>query len=508
MSVVTENNQESGERISVENIINSTYQADNTTPILVDAYAWNGQFLSSYGLTNEVIKIDDTLVLYFDETVVAGSGDIVISNGSDTRTIAVNDASQVMFNEEYRAVMINPTTDLVPNTQYNVTMASGVVMDTAGNPFSGISDQTTLNYMTIASNPLLIWNSWGSSTALFGPQEFKIDDTFKLYFDEEVVPGSGNIIISNGSDTRTIAINDASQVTYADDSHRVVSIDPLEGLIPNTTYSVQIANGVIRDTDGNSYAGTSNATPLNYTPIASNPLLVWSNPQDDSTLKIDDNITLYFDEEVAVGSGDIVIFNDSNDSDTRTVAINDTNQVTFSNSKTGNTVTINPTVDLIPNTTYSIQIGSEVITDASSNAYAGGDALNFTTLGSKPLLIGSDPSDESPIGIDHNISLTFDKEIVAGNGSIIISSESDTLSISISDSSQVTYADDSLRTISINPLEDLTSNTTYSVQIDSGVIMDTEGNPYDGIHDETTLNFTTEDHISSPTFEDLIWINI
>lgn len=505
MNIATKSNQGSGERIGVGNIINSTYQTDNTTPILVDAYAWDGQFLSSYRLTKDVVKIDDDLVLYFDEAVVAGSGNIVISNGSDTRTIAINDANQVMLNEKYGAVTINPTTNLIPNTQYHVTMASGVVMDTAGNPFSGITDQTTLNYMTIASNPLLIWNSWGSSGVLFGPQEFKIDDTFELYFDEEVVPGSGNIIISNGSDTRTISINDSSQVTYANDSHRVVSIDPLEELIPNTTYSIQIANDVIRDTDGNSYVGTSNATPLNYTPIASNPLLLRSDPQDDSSLRIDDNIILYFDEKVAAGSGDIVI---SNDSDTRTIAINDTNQVTFSNSKTGNSVTINPTVDLIPSTTYSIQIGSEVITDASGNAYAGGDALNLTTLGSKPLLIGSDPSDESPIGIDHNISLTFDKEIVAGNGSIIISSESDTLSISISDSSQVTYADDSLRTISINPLEELIPNTTYSVQIDSGVIMDTEGNPYDGIHDETTLNFTTEDHISGPTFEDLIWINI
>lgn len=72
-----------------------------------------------------------------------------------TRTIAINDASQVMFNEEYRAVTINPAADLIPNTKYNVTIANGVVRDAAGNLFSGISDQTTLNYTTIASDPLL-----------------------------------------------------------------------------------------------------------------------------------------------------------------------------------------------------------------------------------------------------------------------------------------------------------------------------------------------------------------
>jgi len=506
MSVATENDQESGKRNGNGNVINSIYQVDNTTPILVNAYAWNGQFFSSYSLTNDVIKIDDDLVLYFDETVVAGSGDIVISNGSDTRTIAINDASQVMFNEEYRAVTINPAADLIPNTKYNVTIANGVVRDAAGNLFSGISDQTTLNYTTIASDPLLTWNSWGRSAVLFGPQEFKIDDTFELYFDEEVVAGSGNIIISNGTDTRTIAINDASQVTYSDASHRAVSINPLEDLIPNTTYSVQIASGVIRDTTGNSYTGTSDATPLNYTPVASNPLLVWSNPQDDSTLKLDDNITLYFDEEVASDSGDIVI---SNGSDIRTIPINDANQITFSNSKLGNTITINPTANLIPNTTYSIQMGSAVITDTAGNAYAGisdTTMLNFTTLASNPLLMRSNPWDESFIGADNNIFLFFDEDVVAGNGHIIISNGSDTRNIAINDTNQVTF--DGYGTVTINPTTDLIINTSYSIQIASGVIMDTDGNPYEGINDQTTLKFNTIDYTGGAIYADLIGIQV
>lgn len=502
MSVATENYQESGKRN--ENVINSVYQIGNTTPMFVGSNPWNGEFFSSNGLTNDVIKIDDNLVLCFDEAMVAGSGDIVISNGTDTRTIAINDANQVMFNEEYPAVTINPAEDLIPNTKYHVTMASGVVMDTAGNPFSGISDQTIINYTTIASDPLLTWNSWSSSTALFGSQEFKIDDNLKLYFDEEVVAGSGNIIISNGSDTRTIAINDASQVTYSDESHRAVSINPLKDLIPNTTYSVQISSGVIMDTTGNSYTGTSDATPLNYTSVASNPLLVWSNPQDDSTLKLDDNITLYFDEEVAAGNGNIVI---SNGLDTRTIAINDASQVTFSNSKMGNTITINPTADLIPNTTYSIQMGSNVITDTAGNAYTGiSDAtmLNFTTLASNPLLTQSNPWDESFIGVSNNIFLLFDEDVVAGNGDIIISNGSDTRNIAIHDTNQVTF--DGYGAVIINLATDLVTNTAYNIQMASGVIMDTEGNPYEGINDETTLVFYTIDDTGGATYADLIGV--
>lgn len=504
MSVATENDQESGKRIG--NVINSIYQIDNTTPMFVGSYTWNGQFFYSDSLTDYTIKIDDNLVLSFDEAVMAGSGDIVISNGSDTRTIAINDASQVTFNE-YGEVTINPTADLIPNTQYHVTMASGVIMDTVGNPFSGFSDQTALNYTTIASDPLLTWTSWGSSTAPSDSPEFKIDDNLKLYFDEEVVAGSGNIIISNGSDTRTIAIHDANQVTYTDDSHRAVSINPLEDLIPNTTYSVQIASGVIMDTAGNSYAGTSEATPLHCTPVASNPLLEWSNPQDDSTLKLDDNITLYFDEEVAAGSGNIVI---SNGFDTRTIAINDASQVTFSNSKMGNTLTINPTADLIPNTTYSIQMGSDVITDTAGNAYAGISdtaTLNFTTLTSNPLLYSSSNLwGESFIGIDDNIFLSFDEDVVAGNGNIIISNGSDTRNIAIHDTNQVTF--DEYGTVIINLATNLVTNTTYNIQMASGVIMDTEGNPYEGINDETTLKFTTIDDTGGATYADLVGIQV
>ena len=81
MSVAIENDQESGKRIG--NVINSIYQIDNTTPMFVGSYTWNGQFFWSDSLTDEVIKIDDNLVLSFDEAVMAGSGDIVISNGAE-----------------------------------------------------------------------------------------------------------------------------------------------------------------------------------------------------------------------------------------------------------------------------------------------------------------------------------------------------------------------------------------------------------------------------------------
>jgi hypothetical protein len=42
----------------------------------------------------------------------------------------------------------------------------------------------------------------------------------------------------------------------------------------------------------------------------------------------------------------------------------------------------------------------------------------------------------------------------------------------------------------------------------SGVIMDTEGNPYEGINDETTLKFNTINDTGGATYADLIGIQV
>jgi uncharacterized delta-60 repeat protein len=87
------------------------------------------------------------IVLTFNETVQAGTGNIVISNGADTRTIAITDNSQVSISGN--TLTINPTADLTAGSTYSIQMASGVIRDTAGNAYVGINDATTLNFTTI-----------------------------------------------------------------------------------------------------------------------------------------------------------------------------------------------------------------------------------------------------------------------------------------------------------------------------------------------------------------------
>ena len=112
---------------------------------LVDAAA--PTLSSSAPTDNETdIAIGNNITLTFNETVLAGSGNIVISNGTDTRTISISDATQVSISGSI--VTINPTLDLERGSTYNVQMAAGVLTDQAGNAFAGINDDTTLNFDT------------------------------------------------------------------------------------------------------------------------------------------------------------------------------------------------------------------------------------------------------------------------------------------------------------------------------------------------------------------------
>lgn len=481
------------------------------------------------------LKNDENINLYFSDDVIAGSGDIILSNGSDMRLIPINDSSQVTFSSKSgesdsstdygRKVTINPSTDLVPGTDYSLQIASGVIQDLVGNDYAGFDKTASIQ----GSNPTLSYNMYREGPLLWdGGSRFKIDDSIKLYFDEPIIAGSGKIIISNGSDSQTIDVNDISQVTFGNEwGDCGITINPTLDLIPNTNYSVEIANGVINDRAGNPYTGTGSneENTIKFTAHNSNPLMIWSNPLDNSFFpfknsffKIDDDIILEFDEEVVPGNGNITI---SNGSDTRIVDIHDASQVSYAD-ETHHVGKINLFDDLTPGTNYSIQITEGAILDKAGNPYIdiGVSApINFTTISSNPKISWtsfswSDPTslrevypfivcdDETttdsarflPVEkyrIDNDLELTFDERVMAGHGEIVISNTdgSDVRNIAVDDTNQVTF--DGFRTVIINPLTDLLPDTTYHIQMNSGVIVDSSGNPYDGVQDETTLDFVT-----------------
>ena len=203
------------------------------------------------------VGLGSHLYLSFNQTIAAGTGNLVVSNNAgDTRTISVTDAAQVTVNG--KTVTLNPTMDLLAGSTYTVTYAAGVLRDSLGNAAPAVSGSSidfktaglidTVAPTLVSSSP--IDNATGISSS-----------RVVLTFSENVLPVSGNILISSANDTRTIAIGDTTQVTF---SGNIVNINPSADLKKGLTYSVTMANGVIKDAAGNSFAGITSSTLLNF----------------------------------------------------------------------------------------------------------------------------------------------------------------------------------------------------------------------------------------------------
>ncbi len=190
------------------------------------------------GATN--VALSTLLTLNFADDVVAGSGDITISPILPAGTpinIAINSTGVTFSGNQ----VIVTGLSLNENTQYEITMGAGVILDDATNdPFAGISVGGWL-FTTISPAPNLT-----STSPAHLAINIATSPTLTLTFDRNVVKGGGNItftpIMPAGGPT-TIPVGNPSVVV----SGNVVTISSLS-LNTNTTYQVTMPSGVFTAT--------------------------------------------------------------------------------------------------------------------------------------------------------------------------------------------------------------------------------------------------------------------
>ncbi len=225
----------------------------------------------SPSLSKTAVAVGSNLYLTFNQTIFAGTGSIVLSNGAgDTRTIAVSDSTQVKFNSN--TLVINSATDLAPGTTYSISYPAGLLKDASGNsapalPVTALVSFTTAGALDTAAPTLVSTVPLNNATGITSSR-------ILLNFNEPVIAGVGNITISNGTDTRTISVTDTTQVTF---SGNTANINPSADLLKGSSYNVQLASGVIKDASGNPFAGIVNATTLSFTTAA--PVVVVTAPK-------------------------------------------------------------------------------------------------------------------------------------------------------------------------------------------------------------------------------------
>ncbi|MGI9212323.1 MAG: Ig-like domain-containing protein, partial [Methylococcaceae bacterium] len=344
------------------------------------------------------------------------------------------------------------------------------------------------------------------------PNQIDQFNAIKLVFNEPIrsarvppdttpaTPSTSFIYLKNSdnpSDNRQIDLNDPDEVAFNKNELIIKPIDPLLG---NSHYYVDIGYGLLEDYSNdtvgsaNKFRGITDPGLLNFTTIDNvPPQLVSSQPVDnEARVIVDSDFVFTFNEPVKAGTqGTVSITNTQIPAQSLTIDIRDSSQVHFS----GNRVTVDPANSLLGSSSYYINISPGAITDLKNNAYPGirdTTTLDFTTLDNVFTLLSSTPLDgEGNIALDGLVKLVFSKKVQPGAGSIVFSSAQDTKTISISDSTRVSFSGN---TVTINP-KWLLDDAVYSVTMDPGVIRDASGSAFAGISDTSTpLRFITHSY--------------
>ncbi len=303
-------------------------------------------------------------------------------------------------------------------------------------------------------------------TNLFDPNKTGLSALNDVFALSNIVPASApdydNVVIIGAGSGQIIKMNRAG---------KIMSTLPMDVTGQN--------EGVTMGADGTIYTVGELAGPGGVT-----GLTVFSPTTDKNAVGAGSNLYLTFNRPVQAGAGNIVI---SSDTDTRTIPVTDTQQVSFS----GNTVRINPRANLAGGKTYSISYVAGVFKNAAgADAPGAADtaALSFTVSGTPdavaPTLVASAPANAATNVSVSRIALTFDEAMQAGTGNIVITgTDGDTRTIPANDP-QVKFLANTMR---ITLTTALHSNVTYTVQLTSGVVTDLSGNAFAGI----SQTFTT-----------------
>ncbi|WP_016957657.1 Ig-like domain-containing protein, partial [Catenovulum agarivorans] len=120
------------------------------------------------------VSVSDNIVIDFDEDIALGTGNITIRNVTDSSDFEVFDvasesdgtttlpgAGRVSITSD--KIYLNPTSNLTGNRSYSIRIDSTAVDDTAGNSFAGISDDTSFNFSTVNTAPVVDLDSTSGS---------------------------------------------------------------------------------------------------------------------------------------------------------------------------------------------------------------------------------------------------------------------------------------------------------------------------------------------------------
>lgn len=217
------------------------------------------------------IPTSHTFRMNFSESVVPGTGNILVKKVSDGTVVATIPAASVTINVQQISFTVP---GLQNSTAYYIEVPNTAIKDPSGNFYAGISGPTAWTFTTaapadvtaptvVSTNPAN--NATNVATAL----------TMSITFNENIVAGTGNILVKKASDGTVVS---TVNVTSATISGAQASWS-VSGLQPSTAYYVEVPNTAFKDAANNAFAGITVPTGWTFTTSAATAI-----PQIDPSM--------------------------------------------------------------------------------------------------------------------------------------------------------------------------------------------------------------------------------
>ena len=358
------------------------------------------------------------------ESVIPSTISFVLKNGSTTV------GSAITYDVASRTVTLDPTANLAVGTTYSATLSGA--QDVSGNTMSPVS----WSFTTVAADIAPTVSAQTPASAATG---VLLASNVTATLSESVIPSTISFVLKNGSTTV------GSAITYDVASH-TVTLDPTANLAAGTTYTATLSGAT--DLAGNAVTSTS----WSFTTVTVNtttPTVSTQSPGSGASgVPIVSRVTATFSESVIPGTISFVL---KNGSTTLPAA------VTYD--VASQTVTLDPTANLAPGTTYTATLSGAQ--DLWGNTMAS-TSWSFTTEAANttaPVVTAQTPvSGATGVAAGSNVTATFSEDVLASTISFVLKNGSSPVSAA------VTY-DPISRTVTLDPNVNLAQSTTYTATL-------------------------------------------
>ena len=460
-----------------------TSVADTRTPLLVNLIP----------NVNTSVNPNNGLQLSFNEDIMLRSGNLRVFDASTDELLGI-----IALTPENTEILagsspyITPPVPLPQGKDLYITIDEGLFEDIDGNRFAGFQDKRW-SFSTLLSATHLVAITPDSGATDVSPYV-----TLTMEFTEKMIPNNGRGSISiydYGTEQRLITFNVTTANTISSGA-RVFVTSPYRLPAGKHIY-VKVDNGAFRTLrlDGGNFGGITNKKwrfSTSGIPDAEAPGVASLLPANGtSQINVATTLQLTFAENIALGTGNIQIFNASTNALIATVTPSASNTLI----EASRAIIALPSL-LPPNTELYVKVDNGIFIDQSGNAFAG--------IHDKSWLFSTGPSDlQAPIitqrlpmngatSIDPQttLQLTFSENVVLNAGALRIfnySTGSEIANILLNSSNTTISGAE----VTISLATPLPANTKLYLHIDAGSFKDESGNLFTGITDRSSWTFST-----------------